>query len=79
MNGIFTIPLILLIISAVLITGLLIYVLRIKNKTALQRVFCLDLLCVFIICIGVILQALLYNIPAIYFENFIYISNLILL
>ena len=75
MNGIFTIPLILLIISAVLITGLLIYVLRIKNKTALQRVFCLDLLCVFIICIGVILQALLYNIPAIYFENFIYIGT----
>ena len=75
MNGNFTIPLILLIISAVLITGLLIYVLRIKNKTALQRVFCLDLLCVFIICIGVILQALLYNIPAIYFENFIYIGT----
>ena len=68
MNEIFTLPLLSLIISAALITGLLVYVLKIKNKTSLQNIFCLDLLCVFIICVGVILQAILSklcNIPAI--------------
>ena len=78
MNEIFTLPLLSLIISAALITGLLIYVLKIKNKTSLQNIFCLDLLCVFIICVGVILQAILSklcNIPAINFENYIYIGT----
>ena len=68
MNEIFTLPLLSLIISAALITGLLVYVLKIKNKTSLQNIFCLDLLCVFIICVGVILQAILSklcNMPAI--------------
>lgn len=78
MNEIFTLPLLSLIISAALITGLLVYVLKIKNKTSLQNIFCLDLLCVFIICVGVILQAILSklcNIPAINFENYIYIGT----
>ena len=78
MNEIFTLPLLSLIISAALITGLLVYVLKIKNKTSLQNIFCLDLLCVFIICVGVILQAILSklcNIPAINFENYIYICT----
>lgn len=78
MNEIFTLPLLSLIISAALITGLLVYVLKIKNKTSLQNIFCLDLVCVFIICVGVILQAILSklcNIPAINFENYIYIGT----
>lgn len=78
MNEIFTLPLLSLIISAALITGLLVYVLKIKNKTSLQNIFCLDLLCVFIICVGIILQAILSklcNIPAINFENYIYIGT----
>lgn len=78
MNEIFTLPLLSLIISAALITGLLVYVLKIKNKTSLQNIFCLDLLCVFIICVGVILQAILSKlctIPAINFENYIYIGT----
>ena len=78
MNEIFTLPLLSLIISAALITGLLVYVLKIKNKTSLQNIFCFDLLCVFIICVGVILQAILSklcNIPAINFENYIYIGT----
>lgn len=78
MNEIFTLPLLSLLISAALITGLLVYVLKIKNKTSLQNIFCLDLLCVFIICVGVILQAILSklcNIPAINFENYIYIGT----
>lgn len=78
MNEIFTLPLLSLIISAALITGLLVYVLKIKNKTSLLNIFCLDLLCVFIICVGVILQAILSklcNIPAINFENYIYIGT----
>lgn len=78
MNEIFTLPLLSLIISATLITGLLVYVLKIKNKTSLQNIFCLDLLCVFIICVGVILQTILSklcNIPAINFENYIYIGT----
>lgn len=81
MNEIFTLPLLSLIISAALITGLLVYVLKIKNKTSLQNIFCLDLLCVFIICVGVILQAILSklcNIPAINFENYIYIGTFFL-
>jgi len=41
MNEIFTLPLLSLIISAALITGLLVYVLKIKNKTSLQNIFCL--------------------------------------
>ena len=78
MNEIFTLPLLSLIISAALITGLLVYVLKIKNKTSLQNIFCLDLLCVLIICVEVILQAILSklcNIPAINFENYIYIGT----
>ena len=78
MNEIFTLPLLSLIISAALITGFFVYVLKIKNKTSLQNIFCLDLLCVFIICVGVILQAILSklcNIPAINFENYIYIGT----
>ena len=78
MNEIFTLPLLSLIVSAALITGLLVYVLKIKSKTSLQNIFCLDLLCVFIICVGVILQAILSklcNIPAINFENYIYIGT----
>lgn len=75
MIEIFTVPFILLILSTILTLSLYVYISKVKNKNQLQKCFCLDLLCLFIICIGIILQTVLsnlYNIPAIYFENFIY-------
>ena len=70
--------LMLVILSAILITGLLILILRAKSKNQLQIVFAFDLICVLIISIGVILQEIcskLFNINAIYFEKFIYIGT----
>lgn len=78
MIEIFTVPFILLILSTILTLSLYVYISKVKNKNQLQKCFCLDLLCLFIICIGIILQTVLsnlYNIPAIYFENFIYIGT----
>ena len=70
--------LMLVILSAILITGLLILILRAKSKNQLQIVFAFDLICVLIISVGVILQEIcskLFNINAIYFEKFIYIGT----
>ena len=70
--------LILVILSAILITGLLIIILRVKSKNQLQKIFVFDLVCVLIISIGVILQEIcskLFNINALYFEKFIYIGT----
>lgn len=70
--------LILVILSAILITGLLTLILRAKSKNQLQKIFAFDLICVLIISVGVILQEIcskLFNINAIYFEKFIYIGT----
>ena len=70
--------LMLVILSAILITGLLILILKTKSKNQLQKIFAFDLICVLIISVGVILQEIcskLFNINAIYFEKFIYIGT----
>lgn len=70
--------LILVILSAILITGLLTLILRVKSKNQLQKIFAFDLICVLIISVGVILQEIfskLFNINALYFEKFIYIGT----
>mgnify|MGYP004519023809 CR=1 FL=1 len=72
------ISLMLVILSAILITGLLILILRAKSKNQLQEIFAFDLICVLIISVGVILQEIcskLFNINALYFEKFIYIGT----
>ena len=78
MGDLFNIPVLLLIVSLILIFVLLAYILKSKEKTQLQKIFCVDLICVLIISIGVILQhtfATLTNVNPIYFENFIYIGT----
>lgn len=70
--------LILVILSAILITGLLTLILRAKSKNQLQKIFAFDLICVLIISVGVILQEIcskLFNINALNFEKFIYIGT----
>lgn len=70
--------LILVILSAILITGLLTIILRSKSKNQLQKIFAFDLICVLIISVGVILQEIcskLFNINALNFEKFIYIGT----
>ena len=72
------VPLALVILSSLLITGLLILILRMKSKSQLQKIFCLNLVCVLIICIGIIMQEICsktFNINPIFFENFIYIGT----
>ena len=76
--GTLNLSLILVIFSAILITGLLILILRIKSKNQLQKIFVFDLVCVLIISVGVILQEIcskLFNINALNFEKFIYIGT----
>ena len=78
MAKIFTLPFILLVISLIYIIFLIIYTFHKKNLSQLRVIFILDLTCVFIICLGVILQTIftsLFSVPAIYFENFIYIGT----
>ena len=53
---ILNLSLILVILSAILITGLLTLILRSKSKNQLQKIFAFDLICVLIISVGVILQ-----------------------
>ena len=68
------ISLLLVILSAILITGLLMLILKTKSKNQLQKIFAFDLICVLIISVGVILQEIcskLFNINALYFEKFI--------
>ena len=72
------ISLLLVILSAILITGLLMLILKTKSKNQLQKIFAFDLICVLIISVGVILQEIcskLFNINALYFEKFIYIGT----
>ena len=78
MLEILTLPFCMLLISFIMILFLLLYILHTKNRNQLKIVFTLDLICVFIICFGVIVQVIcnkLFNVPAIFFENFIYIGT----
>lgn len=78
MLEILTLPFCMLLISFIMILFLLLYVLHTKNRNQLKIVFTLDLICVFIICFGVIVQVIcnkLFTVPAIFFENFIYIGT----
>ena len=75
---ILNLSLILVILSAILITGLLTLILRSKSKNQLQKIFAFDLICVLIISVGVILQEIcskLFNINALNFEKIIYIGT----
>ena len=75
---ILNLSLILVILSAILITGLLTIILMSKSKNQLQKIFAFDLICVLIISVGVILQEIcskLFNINALNFEKFIYIGT----
>lgn len=70
--------LMLVILSAILITGLLIIILKTKSKNQLQIIFAFDLVCVLIISIGVIFQEIFsrkFNINPLNFEKFIYIGT----
>lgn len=71
-----SIPLFLLILSALSIVITLIYVLRTKGRSQLKTIFCVDLICVLVICLGVIFQDILsknFNWNPWNFEKFIYI------
>jgi two-component system sensor histidine kinase HupT/HoxJ len=73
-----SIPLFLLILSALSIVITLIYVLRIKGRSQLKTIFCVDLICVLVICLGVIFQDILsknFNWNPWNFEKFIYIGT----
>ena len=70
--------LMLVILSAILITGLLILILRAKSKNQLQKIFAFDLICVLIISVGVALQEIFskkFNVNPMFFEYFIYIGT----
>lgn len=76
-----SITFIILILSTLLIVSLAFYILSKKPLTQLQKYFLLALLCVFIICIGVLLQNIISNllhINPLYFEYFIYIGTCLL-
>ncbi len=73
-----SIPLFLLMLSALSIVITLIYVLRTKGRSQLQTIFCVDLICVLVICLGVIFQDILskyFSWNPWNFENFIYIGT----
>lgn len=73
-----SIPLFLLILSALSIVITLIYVLRTKGRSQLKTIFCVDLICVLVICLGVIFQDILsknFNWNPWNFEKFIYIGT----
>lgn len=73
-----SIPLLLLILSALSIVVTLIYVLRTKGRSQLKTIFCVDLICVLVICLGVIFQDILsknFNWNPWNFEKFIYIGT----
>lgn len=73
-----SIPLFLLILSALSIVITLIYVLRTKGRSQLKTIFCVDLICVLLICLGVIFQDILsknFNWNPWNFEKFIYIGT----
>lgn len=73
-----SIPLFLLMLSALSIVITLIYVLRTKGRSQLKTIFCVDLICVLVICLGVIFQDILskyFSWNPWNFENFIYIGT----
>lgn len=73
-----SIPLFLLMLSALSIVITLIYVLRTKGRSQLKTIFCVDLICVLVICLGVIFQDILskyFSWNPWNFENFIYIET----
>ena len=73
-----SIPLFLLMLSALSIVITLIYVLRTKGRSQLKTIFCVDLICVLVICLGVIFQDILskyFSWNSWNFENFIYIGT----
>lgn len=73
-----SIPLFLLMLSALSIVITLIYVLRTKGRSQLKTIFCVDLICVLVICLVVIFQDILsknFNWNPWNFENFIYIGT----
>ena len=73
-----SIPLFLLMLSALSIVITLIYVLRTKGRSQLKTIFCVDLICVLVICLGVIFQDILskyFSWNPLNFENFIYIGT----
>lgn len=76
--NLFTTPFILLIISTFLIILMAFYVLGRKPLSQLQISFVFILVCVLIICLGVLIQNITYTLfdfPPIYFEYFIYIGT----
>lgn len=73
-----SIPLFLLMLSALSIVITLIYVLRTKGRSQLKTIFCVDLICVLVICLDVIFQDILskyFSWNPWNFENFIYIGT----
>lgn len=70
-----SIPLFLLMLSTLSIVITLIYVLRTKGRSQLKTIFCVDLICVLVICLGVIFQDILSKYNPWNFENFIYIGT----
>lgn len=73
-----SIPLFLLMLSALSIVITLIYILRTKGRSQLKTIFCVDLICVLVICLGVIFQDILskyFSWNPWNFENFIYIGT----
>lgn len=73
-----SIPLFLLMLSALSIVITLIYVLRTKGRSQLKTIFCVDLIYVLVICLGVIFQDILskyFSWNPWNFENFIYIGT----
>ena len=73
-----SIPLFLLMLSALSIVITLIYVLRTKGRSQLKTIFCVDLICVLVVCLGVIFQDILsknFNWNPWNFEKFIYIGT----
>lgn len=73
-----SILLFLLMLSALSIVITLIYVLRTKGRSQLKTIFCVDLICVLVICLGVIFQDILskyFSWNPWNFENFIYIGT----
>lgn len=73
-----SIPLFLLMLSTLSIVITLIYVLRTKGRSQLKTFFCVDLICVLVICLCVIFQDILsknFNWDPWNFEKFIYIGT----
>ena len=68
----------LLVISSFLIILLIFYIMRQKEKKQLHKIFLLNLACTLIISVGVLSQSIFnyfFSVPAIWFENFIYIGT----